>query len=143
MGMSPFVKGVLGFFGCAVLTTAIYHVGKSRGREEALRDVEREERYLEAVRKANAKIEEIKAKDILNTQREEEAIIPVEDVSSPPLVEPQSAVERVRKMKGIKGTIFGGTSVIKELLRNPDGKKLVMTVENGEIVARISQNQGG
>ena len=128
--MSPFVKGALGFLGCAGICTVAYQIGKRAGRDEALDEVEREE-------KRDAKQTAIK-------QLPQEPII----VGADPIVadtSPQqpTAVERVREKKfhGLKSKIFGGAGVVKDLLGNPDGKKLVVTVEDGDVVARISQKE--
>ena len=139
--MSPFLKGALGFIGCAGICTAAYQIGKFIGREETLKEVEQEERYISAtqqvvVREVPVVAPQPEQKDIVTVESSEETeVIPVQ--------QPQTAVERVRKMHGFKNTIFGGTSVIKDLLKNPDGKKLVLTVEDGDVVARISQKEGG
>lgn len=128
MSMSPFLKGVIGFLGCAGLCTAVYSVGKAVGREQALRDIELEECHAQ---KEKNTVSVVTSDDPKTT-----VLVPIDsDISQPK----ETAVERVRKMKGFKNTLFGGTSVVKELLKNPDNKKLTVTVENGEIVARIAQ----
>ena len=127
--MNSFLKGALGFIGCAGISAAAYQIGKSVGRENTLREIEQEERLIS--RHDMAPQEPIVQNDIV--------------VVDPPVPEPvsQATVEKVRKMHGWKSAIFGGTSAIKDLLKNPDNKKLVLTVENGDVVARISQKEGG
>ena len=140
--MSPFVKGALGFLGCAGICAAAYKIGKSVGHEEALKEVEMEEQRCMAaqtvvVREVPAAPQQTPVTTAIIPASEPQEIIPAE--------QPQTIVERVRekKMHGLRGTIFGGTSVIKDLMKNPDGKKLTLTVEDGDIVARISQKEGG
>lgn len=126
--MNSFLKGALGFIGCAGICAAAYQIGKSVGREDTLREIEQAEHPR--VRRDPSKETEIQPDVVVVDAAESEP------VSS-------ATVEKVRKMHGLRNTIFGGTSVVKDLLRNPDGKKLVLTVEDGDIVARISQKQGG
>ncbi len=135
MSLSPFFKGAIGFVGCASVCAIAYKIGKSVGREETLREVEQEERYIAAVQQVQPAVA---------NESSQQTIIPLNQESAAALTDhqPQTVAERVRKMHGFRGAIFGGTSVIKDLLKNPDGKKLVMTVENGDIVARISQKEG-
>lgn len=125
--MSPFMKGALGFLACAGVCTAAYQIGKKAGREEALDEVEREEKRH--------------SKSVQQTVQQETN----QTESDPEIVDtaPQTAVERVREKKfhGIRSKIFGGAGVVKDLLNNPDGKKLIVTVEDGDVVARISQKE--
>ena len=129
--MSPFMKGALGFLGCAGICTVAYQIGKRVGRDEALDEVEREEQRCS------------KTIAVAQPQKQEVAIIEAEPVvvDTPP--QQPTVVERVRekKLHGLKNKIFGGAGVIKDLLGNPDGKKLVVTVEDGDVVARISQKE--
>lgn len=142
MEMSPFLKGALGFLGCAIVGTAIFKIGEAVGKEKALKAIEDEERYMEMAHAA-AQAQKQAPKQTNDAPEVEQDTEPVVE-QQPIVVDPKpSAVENVRKMRGFKNTLFGGTSIIKDLLKNPDGKKLVVTVENGEVVARISQNQGG
>lgn len=142
MQLSPFVKGALGFVGCAGVCAIAYKIGKSVGREETLREVdivEREEKFAQAQVQQKMIIQE--APPVKSDISSASAIIPIPE--TPEVIVPdQSTAEKIRKMHGWRGTIFGGTSVIKDLLRNPDGKKLVLTVEDGDVVARISQKEG-
>ena len=46
--MSPFMKGALGFLGCAGIFGAAYAIGKRVGREETLKEVEMEEKQIAA-----------------------------------------------------------------------------------------------
>ena len=133
--MSPFVKGALGFIGCAGICAAAYKIGKSVGREEALKEVEQEERYIAASIPQRTVIQEVPAPAVTTEQPAQASNVEIIPVPTP--------VERIRekKMHGIRG-IFGGTSAIKDLMKNPDGKKLTLTVEEGDIVARISQKEG-
>lgn len=124
--MSPFMKGALGFLGCAGVCAVAYQIGKRVGREETVREIEQEEIRQRA---NNATVYDI------SNEPGQEIIIPAEEQNTP--------IEKVRKMHGLKNKIFGGTSAIKDLLKNPDGKQLTMTVENGDIIARISKKQGG
>jgi len=128
--MSPFVKGALGFLGCAGICTVAYQIGKRAGRDEALDEVEREEKR--------------DSKQMVIKQVPQEATIVEADpivIDAPP--QQPTAVERVREKKfhGLKSKIFGGAGVVKDLLGNPDGKKLIVTVEDGDVVARISQKE--
>lgn len=129
--MSPFFKGVLGFFGCAAVTAVVYHIGKSVGREETLREIEAEERAMTA----QQPIQTTAASEQQDIQQEKT------ENASPVAVQPvaqTSPVEKVRKMHGLKNKILGGGGIIKDLLQNPDNKKVVITVDDGDIVARIS-----
>lgn len=130
--MSPFMKGALGFLGCAGVCTVAYQIGKRVGREEALDDVEREERKCSKP-------------EVIEPAKKSEAPPIQPDEEEPVVVDaPQAtAVERVREKKshGLRSKIFGGAGVIKNLINNPDGKKLVVTVEDGDVVARISQKE--
>lgn len=129
--MSPFFKGVLGFFGCAAVTAVVYHIGKSVGREETLREIEAEERAMTA----QQPIQTTAASEQQDIQQEKT------ENASPVAVQPvaqTSPVEKVRKMHGLKNKILGGGGIIKDLLQNPDNKKVVITVDEGDIVARIS-----
>jgi len=129
--MSPFFKGVLGFFGCAAVTAVVYHIGKSVGREETLREIEAEESAMTA----QQPIQTIAVPEQQDTQQEKaENTSPV---AAQPVAQP-SPVEKVRKMHGLKNKILGGGGIIKDLLQNPDNKKVVITVDEGDIVARIS-----
>lgn len=132
--MSPYLKGALGFLGCAGICTVAYKIGKSVGREETLKEVEQEERIMAAEKKAAEPVV------VVQTQQPEEQIEVAEQAVETQLPTP---VQNVRKRHGFKNKIFGTTSVIKDLIGNPDGKQLTMTVEDGDIVARISQKQGG
>ena len=132
--MSPFMKGVLGFVGCAGVCGAAYAIGKHVGREETLKEVELEEKYIAIQSQPQPQPEPVKSiQQPIVTEQESEV------VETPK----QTAVNQVRKMHGFKNKLFGGASVIKDLLGNPDDKQLTMTVENGDIIARISQKQGG
>lgn len=129
--MSPFMKGALGFLGCAGICTVAYQIGKRVGRDEALDEVEREEQRCS------------KTVVVDQTPKQEAVIVEADPiiVDAPP--QQPTAVERVRekKLHGLKNKIFGGAGVIKDLFGNPDGKKLVVTVEDGDVVARISQKE--
>lgn len=129
--MSPFMKGALGFLGCAGICTVAYQIGKRVGRDEALDEVEREEQRCS------------KTVVVDQTPKQEAVIVEADPiiVDAPP--QQPTAVERVRekKLHGLKNKIFGGAGVIKDLFSNPDGKKLVVTVEDGDVVARISQKE--
>ena len=129
--MSPFTKGALGFLGCAGICTVAYQIGKRVGREEALDEVEKEEtRYLKPTAAPPVSQPEVIITD------------PDPVIVDPPPKEP-AVVERVREKKfhGLRNKIFGGAGVVKDLFNNPDGKKLVVTVEDGDVVARISQKE--
>ena len=131
--MSPFFKGVLGFFGCAAVTAVVYHIGKSVGREETLREIEAEERAMAVPVQAQVSAPQEQSAD------QQENVENAAPVAVPAVVQPQQTpVEKVRKMHGIKNKIFGGGGIIKDLLQNPDNKKVLITVEDGDIVARIS-----
>lgn len=131
--MSPFFKGVLGFFGCAAVTAVVYHIGKSVGREETLREIEAEERAMAVPVQAQVSATQEQTTD------QQENVENTAPVTVPAVVQPQQTpVEKVRKMHGIKNKIFGGGGIIKDLLQNPDNKKVLITVEDGDIVARIS-----
>ena len=129
--MSPFLKGVLGFFGCAAVTAVVYHIGKNAGREETLREIEAEERAM-AIQQP---IQTVTVPEQSNNQQEN--VENAAPVAIQPVVQ-QSPVEKVRKMHGFKNKILGGGGIIKDLLQNPDNKKVLITVEEGDIVARIS-----
>lgn len=132
--MSPFMKGVLGFFGCAAVTAVVYHIGKSAGREETLREIEAEEQMMalqaQPVQPAITQEPDSQKTEANTTSYE---IQPIQ-----PAVQQQTPVEKVRKMHGLKNKILGGGGIIKDLLQNPDNKKVLITVEEGDIVARIS-----
>ena len=131
--MSPFFKGVLGFFGCAAVTAVVYHIGKSVGREETLREIEAEERAMAVPVQAQVSATQEQTTD------QQENVENTAPVTVPAVVQPQQTpVEKVRKMHGIQNKIFGGGGIIKDLLQNPDNKKVLITVEDGDIVARIS-----
>lgn len=138
--MGPFMKGVLGFVGCAGICGAAYAIGKHVGREETLKEVELEERRM-AVQKPPEPIE-VAQKDIAPKQEDAENKMEEKNTN---LIQPTvTAAENVRKKHGIKNKIFGGIGVVKDLLGgNTEDKQLIMTVEDGDIVARISQKQGG
>lgn len=135
--MSPFMKGVLGFVGCAGICGAAYAIGKHAGREETLKEVELEERRM-AAKKQQTQVPVVQQPDnVVATQivqnEPEEKVEPV-----------VTAAENVRKKHGIRNKLFGGVGVIKDLLGgNTEDKQLTMTVEDGDLVARISQKQGG
>lgn len=136
--MSPFFKGVLGFIGCAGVCGAAYAIGKHAGREETLKEVELEERRM-AAKKQSEQVQ-IAPKQEIVVQKEQE-----EKTDNTNVVQPVvTASENVRKKHGIKNKLFGGINVVKDLLGgNTEDKQLTMTVEDGDIVARISQKQGG
>lgn len=129
--MSPFMKGALGFLGCAGVCTVAYQIGKRVGRDEALDEVEREEKRYS------------KPAVVDQAPKQEAVIVEEEPIVVDATPQQPTAVERVREKKfhGLKNKIFGGAGVIKDLLGNPDGKKLVVTVEDGDVVARISQKE--
>lgn len=136
--MSPFMKGVLGFVGCAGICGVAYAIGKHNGREETLKEVELEERRMAAQKpKEQAPVVMQQPKEVQNEPEEtKENIIPAQQTVT--------AAENVRKKHGIKNKLFGGVNVIKDLLGgNTEDKQLTMTVEDGDLVARISQKQGG
>lgn len=128
--MSPFFKGVLGFFGCAAVTAVVYHIGKSVGREETLREIEAEERAMAAV---PAPAQQVIQEPQNEQQENAENAAPVAVQPAQP-----TPVEKVRKMHGFKNKILGSGGIIRDLLQNPDNKKVLITVEEGDIVARIS-----
>lgn len=133
--MSPFMKGALGFLGCAGIFGAAYAIGKHVGREETLKEVEMEEKQI-AAQQSEPVVAPVSepAKTIVPLNEAAEASLAVQSAPQP------TPAEMVRKKHGLKNKFFGGTtSVIKDLLGNPDGKKLVVTVEDGDVVARISQ----
>jgi len=136
--MSPFVKGALGFIGCAGLFGAAYAIGKKVGREETLKEVEQEEQKI-----AEAPVQQTIIKEL--PVQQSPSIMPVAETESEPAeiipVVTETAVERVRnKRQGIKGKLFGGVNLVKDLLGgNADGKKLIVTMEDGDVVARLSQ----
>lgn len=133
--MSPFVKGALGFLGCAGLCGAAYAIGKAVGREETLKEIETEERCAAAEQRAQkAESATLVSPGDIPDQGPQEEETPVAQPETPAI----TPAERVRKMHGLKGKIFGTTSVIKDMLKNPDGKQMVVTVEDGDIVARIT-----
>ena len=136
MSMSPFLKGALGFLGCAGICTAAYQIGKRVGREEVLQEVEVEEKQIKY----------IPAPQPVVIDQPDQTVIPLDQKSEEALSpdEPQPSVaERVRKKHGIKNRFLTSTGVIKDLLRNPDNKKITATVEDGDVVVRISQKEGG
>ena len=114
--MSPFMKGALGFLGCAAVCKVVYELGKRKGKQEVIDDIERQ---------ADQDQEEHEGKDTDENGETRQTVI-------------DGKVEKVRRMHGLKSTLFGGGRVIKGLLRNPDGKQLTVTVEDGDVVARIS-----
>lgn len=132
--MSPFMKGVLGFFGCAAVTAVVYHIGKSVGREETLREIEAEEQMMALQAQP---IQPVIAQES-DSQKAEANTTPYEIQPVQPATQQQTPVEKVRKMHGLKNKILGGGGIIKDLLQNPDNKKVLITVEEGDIVARIS-----
>lgn len=119
--MNSYAKGAIGFLGCAALCGLVYEIGKRNGRNETLDELERQE-YIPENTTRKEEPEETSG----NQQEQQQTVI-------------EGKVEKVRRMHGIKNTIFGSGSVIKDLLRNPDGKQLTVTVENGDVVARISK----
>jgi hypothetical protein len=135
--MSPFMKGVLGFVGCAGICGAAYAIGKHAGREETLKEVELEECRMAA--------KKLQTSTIVTQQPENTVVTPVAQNEPEEKVEPVvTAAENVRKKHGIKNKLFGSVGVIKDLLGgNTEDKQLTMTVEDGDLVARISQKQGG
>lgn len=114
--MSPFVKGALGFLGCAAVCKVVYELGKRQGKQEVIDDIERQ---------AESDREDHETKEAEENGETRQVVI-------------DGKVEKVRRMHGIKSTLFGGGRVIKDLLKNPDGKQLTVTVEDGDVVARIS-----
>lgn len=136
--MTPLMKGILGFVGCAGVCGAAYAIGKHVGREETLKEVELEELRM-AVKKP---VEPAKTENDTKTDTTESTEVKNEQATSvQPIVTPS---ENVRKKHGIKNKLFGGVGMIKDILGgNTEDKKLTMTVEDGDIVARISQKQGG
>lgn len=114
--MSPFMKGALGFLGCAAVCKVVYEIGKRKGKQEVINDIERQ---------TEPEHEEHENKESEESGETRQTVI-------------DGKVEKVRRMHGIKSTLFGGGRVIKDLLRNPDGKQLTVTVEDGDVVARIS-----
>lgn len=135
--MSPFLKGALGFLGCAGLAGAAYAIGKKIGREETLKEVEQEEKNIAESYSQPVVIKEIPVQQnqtIIPMNENEEEVIQEEQAVQ------ETAVERVRnKKRGFKNNLFGGISAVKSLFGDPDGKKLVVTVEEGDVVARFSQ----
>lgn len=131
MSMSPFFKGVLGFLGCAAVSALVYHIGKNAGREETLREIEEEERAAAVPIPVQA-VTVPETTDVQQDNVENTAPIIVQPANQP------TPVEKVRKMHGLKNKILGGGGIIKDLLQNPDNKKVVITVDDGDIVARIS-----
>jgi hypothetical protein len=94
------MKGVLGFVGCAGVCGAAYAIGKHVGREEALKDVEIEERRMAAqkpqkilVPKEITPVEEPKPE--VQNEPEEKSVTVIEEQ---PVV---TAAENVRKKHGI------------------------------------------
>ena len=114
--MSPFMKGALGFLGCAAVCKVVYEIGKRKGKQEVIDDIERQTEQEQ---------EDHENKDTEENSETRQVVI-------------DGKVEKVRRMHGIKNTLFGGGRVIKDLLKNPDGKQLTVTVEDGDVVARIS-----
>lgn len=123
--MSPFMKGALGFLGCAGICAIFYQIGKAAGREETLREVEIEERIATAERKA-VKTELTDGNQVLGVVE-----VPQESENPP-------VAEKVRKKHAIKDKIFGGFRAAKDLLKNLGDKQLIVTVENEDILARIT-----
>ena len=115
--MSPYMKGALGFLGCAAICKVVYELGKRKGKQEVIDDIERQ------TEQEQQEDSESKETEVNNETRQ---------------VVVDGKVEKVRRMHGIKSTLFGGGRVIKDLLKNPDGKQLTVTVEDGDVVARIS-----
>lgn len=138
--MSPFMKGAIGFLGCAGIVGTAYVIGKKVGREEALKEVEYEERKI-----AESTPKVVAVNDIPDPPKETETKKENEDIQV--IQETQetqeTAVDRVRNKKhGIKGKFMGGVTLVKDLLGgNADGKKLVVTMEDGDVVARLSQKK--
>lgn len=136
--MSPFMKGALGFLGCAGIFGAAYAIGKKAGREETLKEVEQEERKMAEEPSQPVVIREVpvpQSPTILPVS--EPAKIEVSEML--PAVQ-ETAAERVRNKKhGLRNKLFSGANVIKDLFGDPDGKKLIVTVEDGDVVARLSQ----
>lgn len=114
--MSPFMKGALGFLGCAAVCKVVYEIGKRKGKQEVIDDIERQ---------TDQEQQEHENKESEESGETRQTVI-------------DGKVEKVRRMHGIKNTLFGGGRVIKDLLKNPDGKQLTVTVEDGDVVARIS-----
>ena len=114
--MSPFVKGALGFLGCAAICKVVYEFGRRQGKREVIDDIERQTEHEQ---------EDRETKEAEENSETRQVVI-------------DGKVEKVRRMHGIKSTLFGGGRVIKDLLKNPDGKQLTVTVEDGDVVARIS-----
>ena len=135
--MSPFMKGALGFIGCAGLFGAAYAIGKKVGREETLKEVEQEEQKITAPAPQPVVIKEVqvqKSPSLVAVSNDEPVV--VEELPVPQ----ETAVERVRnKNRGFKNKLFAGANAIKDLFGDPDGKKLIVTVEDGDVVARLSQ----
>lgn len=115
--MSPFMKGALGFLGCAAVCKVVYEIGKRKGKQEVIDDIER---HVGPEQQEDGESKETEA----NNETRQVVI--------------DGKVEKVRRMHGIKNTLFGSGRVIKDLLKNPDGKQLTVTVEDGDVVARIS-----
>lgn len=114
--MSPFMKGAIGFLGCAAVCKVVYEIGKRKGKQEIIDDIERQ---------TELEHDDHETKDTEENGETRQVVI-------------DGKVEKVRRMHGIKNTLFGGGRVIKDLLKNPDGKQLTVTVEDGDVVARIS-----
>lgn len=114
--MSPFMKGAIGFLGCAAVCKVVYEIGKRKGKQEVIDDIERQ---------TELEHDDHETKEAEENGETKQVVI-------------DGKVEKVRRMHGIKNTLFGGGRVIKDLLKNPDGKQLTVTVEDGDVVARIS-----
>jgi len=123
--MSPFMKGALGFFGCAGICAIVYQLGKAAGREETLREVEIEERIAAAEKKAEKTEPTAGNQTVAIAEASQE-------IENPPVA------EKVRKKHAIKDKIFGGLRTAKDLLKNLGDKQLIVTVENEDILARIT-----
>ena len=137
--MSPFMKGALGFIGCAGVCAAAYAIGKSVGREETLKEIdmaEREERIEQAKAMSQQVVQE-------NQETVEQEIISVpenEEQEVLPAIRP-TTVEKLRRKRSLKSSFLGSFGVIKDLFRHPDNTKITITSDNGEACIRISPNK--
>ena len=140
--MNAYMKGAIGFFGCAAVCTVSYQIGKHVGREEALREIT----YAELPVPSTAEIEKrihVTTTESENTQEEPTPVVNDSQTTLVPVIPKKRSrfMDKLRAVREIKDAVVEGGSVIKDILRNPDGKKMTMAVENDEAVIRISENK--
>jgi len=126
---NPYIAGAIGFLGTAAVCAVAYCLGKKAGREEAERECYYE---YEEVPEQPQVVKKENGSDISTTEEPES------------VAEEKPVMRQIRKKPAKKSwfnSVKSTTGAIHDLLKNPDGKKATVTVEDGEIVCRIAQRE--